>query len=201
MGQACTSVWILEAIWIWLQGSKLDGYCLFGISTVWIGRITKVAGFVAAFTIFIDILGEEKVHEFGLWMSNLASKRRMRIDEFIINYNIAADARPHLKPEGAWLLEMPALLIGLGVTSYICWLLFSALSSWYWWIPAGLVAILVFIIIYVAFVLIFEEFARRSANGIYFAERVFVDHKLCRYLRIWSAIIFIISFSFDLLLN
>jgi hypothetical protein len=57
----CTTLGLHTALQIWASGEKLDGYCLYGVSAVAIGRAAKVITFLSAIPILIDIIGERRI--------------------------------------------------------------------------------------------------------------------------------------------
>ncbi|MCD2193500.1 hypothetical protein LQ327_08905 [Actinomycetospora endophytica] len=63
------NIGLWEALSLWWSGQKLDGMAIYGLSTVWIGRIAKVATYAAGLSVVLDIIGPERVREFGRRMS------------------------------------------------------------------------------------------------------------------------------------
>lgn len=201
MGSACTSVWIFEAIWIWLQGSKLDGYCIFGMSTVWIGRIAKVASFLSAMTIIIDILGEDKVHKIGVWLTGLAGEKRIKLESFFNEFLDSVDGPDRPTPKGSWPLMIVSLLLGSILPIACFWLLSMTGMPWYWWIPTSFAMLSVWYFGTVLASFFLGACLLKVADSIFLVEGVLGDANLCRRLRIWAAAIFVVSFMVDLLMS
>ncbi|MBA9034338.1 hypothetical protein [Rhizobium leguminosarum] len=200
MGAACNSVWIWEAVWIWLHGSKLDGYCIFGMSTVWIGRIAKIASFLAAMTIIIDIMGEQKVHELGISIKGRVTGRRSKLDEFIRDFNLAIDGHsPTYAGEGV--MNAVFAVLALAVAGYVGWFFWERSITWYWWFLVTLLLLVVFVLVTVLLILFTEQLVRWTADLLFQAERVLANPDLCRRLRIWAASVFVISFIVDLFMS
>lgn len=221
MNTACTSVWIWEAIWIWLQGAKLDGYCIFGMSTVWIGRIAKVASFLSAMTIIIDIMGEEKIHSITSSIHrNVTESNKSR---FSFVERIEGDVDYYMnKSKKSQSSLIVAILIGCASffdTNFkknyaILMVVLSAITplfilvehfnwsgDWRFWLTVAPIIFFCFqmalLTIISVHVFLFACFAALLA-GI---EYVLSDQSLCRRLRIWAASIFVTSFMVDLLMS
>ena len=57
----CVNIDLGSAAQIWWSGTKLDAYCIEGLSTVWIGRLAKLIGFLSAIPLLIDLIGEDRI--------------------------------------------------------------------------------------------------------------------------------------------
>jgi hypothetical protein len=81
----CTNLGLKVALHIWSSGEKLDTYCLYGISSVAIGRAAKVITFLAAIPILIDIIGERRISLTQLSISHLLNERRGQLNNILID--------------------------------------------------------------------------------------------------------------------
>lgn len=63
-----TNLGLLDAWNLWLDGQSTIGHTLYGIPIIWVGRAGKVLAFISAFTILIDILGPERINDYGRWL-------------------------------------------------------------------------------------------------------------------------------------
>lgn len=59
---------LLKAWELWFQGKDIkgDGDFVWGLSLIWWGRIAVAAGFLGGLIIILDIIGEDRLKNFGL---------------------------------------------------------------------------------------------------------------------------------------
>ncbi|MGK7897626.1 MAG: hypothetical protein AB4372_29430 [Xenococcus sp. (in: cyanobacteria)] len=56
---------LIEVWKIWFEGSSLDGITLWGISMRWWARIGLLAQYFGALTIIVEVIGPDRLNEFG----------------------------------------------------------------------------------------------------------------------------------------
>jgi len=71
-----------EAYNIWVSGNSLNGYAIWGISIIWLGRIGKILSFFSATTIIAEILGPDQIRQFGNSLHNVSDFRALIIKSF-----------------------------------------------------------------------------------------------------------------------
>ncbi|MFL9499603.1 hypothetical protein ACJMQP_06030 [Rhodopseudomonas palustris] len=132
----------MEAINIWFSGGKLDGYCIYGVNTSWIGRLGKVIGFISALTILIDIVGERRI-EVGLidLQKKLLAVASQYFDALQI-VDIAFDQRPDMDTPETRTAEKFIAVVTILLMVLLGWVFFLP-SRWWGWI-AYLVGIPIF---------------------------------------------------------
>lgn len=59
------SIGISDALSRWLDGQKLDGLSIYGVPSVWINRAAKLMTFLSGLTIVLDLVGPERLRQFG----------------------------------------------------------------------------------------------------------------------------------------
>lgn len=77
----CSNVELYHALSIWWTGVKLDNYCVYGLNTVWWGRIAKCMALLSGITLLIDLIGEERIREIMEGPMDLLEKKRERFLE------------------------------------------------------------------------------------------------------------------------
>jgi len=79
----CTDIGLTAALHTWWEGEKLDGFCIWGHTTVSIGRFAKVLALLASATILLDILGEERIYAVTSRFSNWLRAGVRRVKAFM----------------------------------------------------------------------------------------------------------------------
>jgi hypothetical protein len=64
--QVMENLGLLEAWALWGQGKALNGMSLWGIPMIWWGRAGKIAAFLGGLTVVLDVIGPDRIREFGV---------------------------------------------------------------------------------------------------------------------------------------
>ncbi|MFC7327213.1 hypothetical protein [Marinactinospora rubrisoli] len=56
---------ISEALILWWSGQQISGHSLHGVPVLWLGRAGKLAAFLAGTTIVLDLIGPQRLVEWG----------------------------------------------------------------------------------------------------------------------------------------
>src|SRR5262249_25606678 len=69
------SLW--EAWSIWLSGSSVSDQILWGMRILWWGRLGKALGLLAGLTVLLEVIGPERLRQFGPSLHNALNLRDM----------------------------------------------------------------------------------------------------------------------------
>jgi hypothetical protein len=124
------SVGYLEAWGLWWQGIDLKPMQLYGFPMIWVGRIAKIATFIAGLTILLDIVGPDRIFEY----SNRVLRPRSDVEGKDRKYSVAIFATPVVALTVVLFLNWPTQVIGnedpdpllglliiVGILSFILW--------------------------------------------------------------------------------
>jgi hypothetical protein len=79
--QVMENLGLLEAWALWGQGEALNGMSLWGIPMIWWGRAGKIAAFLGGLTVVLDVIGPDRIREFGVRVKGARPERHlMRIE-------------------------------------------------------------------------------------------------------------------------
>lgn len=60
---------------MWAQGKALTGMSLWGIPVIWWGRAGKVSAFLGGLTVVLDVIGPDRIREFGMRLKGAPTER------------------------------------------------------------------------------------------------------------------------------
>jgi hypothetical protein len=204
----CTNVGLLGALEAWSSGIKLDNYCIYGYSTVWIGRAAKLLALLAAIPLIVDLVGEERVHARSHQLSGsmrslltgMASKARKAMDvgdtfvtapTILKGFRYLARAIPH-----RYVYIVLAILL-LQIAALAIYFRFTAPSLS---IPLALVLGWVVLQLFIASTITFMVIALVLIVGTLFLTAAALrTDVLCWYIRFIASGMFLLSFSLDFL--
>ncbi|MFI6484312.1 hypothetical protein ACIBH1_40775 [Nonomuraea sp. NPDC050663] len=160
----------IEAWGLWLDGKSTLGNDLFGVPMIWWGRIGKIAAFVAGMTVVLDIIGPERLRQFG-------------------GRHVTFDAETSRWPDKAW-----AVACVCGTTAPLVVFVGSAIPAWSRVMPmigAGLLGVSLLCVL-----LTFERLVEVAVRGL---ARVFEHRKSELVTRCVALLTLAAGFHFDLL--
>lgn len=58
---------------MWWSGQKLDGLAIYGVPSVWIGRLAKALAYLSATVVVVDIVGPKRIRDWGAKIRSASS--------------------------------------------------------------------------------------------------------------------------------
>jgi hypothetical protein len=114
--QVMENLGLLEAWALWGQGKALNGMSLWGIPMIWWGRAGKIAAFLGGLTVVLDVIGPDRIREFGVRVKGARPERHLvRIERVLGMLGALAGLMGFLWAivVGFNLFEPPATLVNL----------------------------------------------------------------------------------------
>jgi len=203
----CTNVGVGQALSLWWMPTKLDGYCIDGLSTIWIGRIAKLLVLISSIPLIIDLLGEKRIHEMLLRRSDVLGRGRIGVIDTVSSWlNLMTENFERNDPGGFWgsldyrrLSNWIDLLWFLGpFYAIMAWLMLDGTASSVLdaIIKAGILLIGGIVIVLIGFALL-PIAGFLVVKNLEISVVVLRNEKLCFYVRGVALVIFAFAFLLD----
>jgi hypothetical protein len=192
----CVNASLVHAISIWFSGAKLDGYCIHGLSVVWIGRLAKVLIFLASIPIILDILGEARVERASSELGrDLDDFRRWVVKTFLSLVGEEPYQLGWTQFFVSFAICVPLLIGYFGLITFpargFLWILGGKIDP-----PIGAIDVILYIA--AAAVLLTWPLISLCETFLITAASILRKKRLCRYIRASAALTLLLGFFLDM---